>query len=107
MTTVEVSIPPEYAGLTPPLSSETAAATEAAAAAIVRLDELGRAPLGALGGFLLRSESVATSKIERISSDLTDFRERWPATAPVTRRGRPRQQSWRSGAWSSTQPIIR
>jgi len=73
LTTVEVSIPPEIAGLTPPLSNETAAATEAATAAIVRLDELGRAPLGALGGFLLRSEAVATSKIERISSDLTDF----------------------------------
>ncbi len=73
LTRIEVSIPPAIDDLTPLLSSETTLALEEAAAAIARLDELGRAQLGALGGFLLRSESVATSKIERISTDLTDF----------------------------------
>src|SRR4051794_13849459 len=70
---IEVQIPPEIRTLVPSLPSTTALALEEAAATVARLDELGRARLGALGGFLLRSESVATSKIERISAGLDDF----------------------------------
>src|SRR2546430_17193331 len=70
LTAIEVRLPPRIHALTPQLSTQTGIAVEAATAAIARLDELGRAQLGALGSFLLRSESVATSKIERISADL-------------------------------------
>jgi Fic family protein len=73
LTQIEVQVPPPIRNSTPGLSSSSAAAAEAAAAAVARLDEIGSARLGALGGFLLRTESVATSKIERISADLDDF----------------------------------
>jgi hypothetical protein len=46
---------------------------EEGAAAVAALDHGAAAQLGALGGFLLRTESVATSKIERIAVDLDDF----------------------------------
>ncbi len=70
---VEVRIPPTISELTPMLEPATALAVEEATAAIARLDEMGRVQLGALGGFLLRSESVATSKIEHIAASLDDF----------------------------------
>src|SRR5262249_10965917 len=73
LDTVEIRVPPRISGLTPAPSPRSTVAIEEATAAIVRLDGLARAHLGALGGFLLRSESVATSKIERISTELDDF----------------------------------
>ncbi|MEX1006417.1 MAG: Fic family protein [Acidimicrobiia bacterium] len=70
---IMVSIPPSIADITPRLSPSTTIAVEEAAAAIVTLDEGIGARLGALSGFLLRSESIATSKIERIYANLDDF----------------------------------
>jgi Fic family protein len=70
---VEVRIPPTIAMLTPGVDPGTALAVEEATAAIARLDEIGRVQLGALGSFLLRSESLATSKIEHIFANLDDF----------------------------------
>lgn len=70
---IEVEIPPHIADLTPTLSAKTIAPVAAAAAAAARLDESAVTQLGALSGFLLRSESVATSRIERIDADLDDI----------------------------------
>lgn len=64
----DAAVAPEIAGVTVALPSETAATAEEAAAEIARFDaELGReiAPFAAV---LLRSESAASSKIERLTA---------------------------------------
>lgn len=68
-TEISVSIPPRIADLDPGLSRAGREAVEAAQIAAVRLDAAGGRHLTALSGFLLRSESVASSKIERINPD--------------------------------------
>jgi len=73
LTEITVSIPPRIAAIDPPLSRGTTLALEQATAAVVELDRGAGAQLGALSGFLLRSESIATSKIERIYATRDDF----------------------------------
>ena len=70
---IHVAIPPKIAELTPRLSDSTIGALDAATAAITRLDAGAGVQLGALSGFLVRSESIATSKIERIDAGLDDL----------------------------------
>lgn len=70
---IRVSIPPTIRDLTPVLSAGTVGALDEATAAVSRLDAGAAGELGALSGFLLRSESVATSKIERIDANLDDI----------------------------------
>jgi Fic family protein len=72
LTEVSVAVPPRIASLTPNLSAATTAAIEDASAAAARVDEEAATALGALSGFLLRSESVATSKIERVNATTDD-----------------------------------
>ena len=68
-----MSIPPAIARRFPPLSRETSVAIEAATAAIAGFDRGSGTHLAPLSGFLLRSESIATSKIERIAADPNDL----------------------------------
>lgn len=72
LTEITVSIPPIIATITPDLTAETRQALEAATIAAARLDAVGGRYLGALSGFLLRSESVASSRIEQINPDPLD-----------------------------------
>lgn len=69
VTEISASIPPRIAELDPELDRPAREAVEAAQIAAVRLDASGGQHLAALSGFLLRSESVASSKIERINPD--------------------------------------
>ena len=70
---IDVSIPPTIRALDPNLAQPTLKLTEQATAAIAALEATERAQdLAALSGFLLRTESVASSKIERIYADSTD-----------------------------------
>lgn len=70
---IEVAIPPRLADASPNLSNDALTEVAVAAAAAARLDQGAVTQLGALSGFLLRSESVATSRIERIDADLDDI----------------------------------
>ena len=70
---VTVSLPPmiaDRAYVSPP---EIAAALAAAAREVIAVDADPRAHIGALGGLLLRTESVSSSKIERIDASLDDY----------------------------------
>ena len=69
---IDVSIPPRIAERDPYLDRATRAAVDQAQIAAVRLDATSGKHLAALSGFLLRSESVASSKIERINPDPND-----------------------------------
>ncbi len=69
---ITVSIPPSIADLGPEFSADTRQALDAATIAAARLDVLGGPHLAALSGFLLRSESVASSRIERVNPGLSD-----------------------------------
>lgn len=73
LTEIQVSIPPPIAALTPRLTPATATRVEEAAAAIARLDQVATTTLTPLGGLLLRSESVASSKIEHVHADRDDL----------------------------------
>src|SRR5678815_2741838 len=73
LSEITVSVPPRISRITPQLSPFTTTAVDEATAAVVALDRGAGTQLGALGGFLLRSESIASSKIERIYADLDDF----------------------------------
>jgi Fic family protein len=70
---IEVAIPPPIAGATIGLSSELAALTEEATREVVSLDHQRGTELHALGAILLRTESVASSKIERIEASMEDY----------------------------------
>lgn len=70
---IEVSVPPHIAEITPSLSPATILALEEATAEVAGLDKGAGSRLSALSGFLLRSESIATSRIERIYANLDDF----------------------------------
>ncbi len=70
---IEVSIPPAIAELLPLLSRETMVAVEAATAAVAGFDRGSGTHVAPLSGFLLRSESIATSKIERITANANDL----------------------------------
>ena len=70
---ITVSLPPKIAGRTVDLSSDLAAEVEEAMRAITTLDATHGRDLGPLGLLLVRTESVASSKIERIEASLDDY----------------------------------
>jgi len=73
MTSVDASIPPSIAGLDfdPPMT--TTVASEAALLAVAQADTDAEGHSAALSRFMMRTESVASSKIERITATATDF----------------------------------
>ncbi len=72
LTEIVVEIPASIFGSNPPLSPETTAELEHAVAAITRIE--GRSDhLSGLGELLVRSEAVASSKIEHVYSSLDDL----------------------------------
>jgi Fic family protein len=70
---VVTSIPPAIAREDLRLSGSVAAAGDSALREIVALDRERGAELGALGAVLLRSESIASSRIERIDADTAAY----------------------------------
>jgi len=70
---VVTSIPPAIAEEDLRLSGSVAAVGDSALREIVALDRERGAELGALGAVLLRSESVASSRIERIDADTAAY----------------------------------
>lgn len=73
MTQVEVTLPPLIATRPVPVDAALAADMEAAIAEIVALDQSHGDQLEALGLLLLRTESVASSKIESVEASLDDY----------------------------------
>jgi Fic family protein len=70
---IETEIPARIGALTPPLTPDTAALCEAAGQGIVSLDAGPGRYLSSLAEFLTRTESVASSRIERVYADLDDL----------------------------------
>ncbi len=70
---VVVSLPPMIRDLHPSVPSATVAELEAALREISVLDNSRGAALESLGPLLLRTESVASSKIEHISASVNDY----------------------------------
>jgi Fic family protein len=70
---VTVWLPPQIADREVWLPSALAAQIEECLREIAALDASHGAHLGALGTMLLRTESVASSKIEQIEADVTDY----------------------------------
>lgn len=69
---IEVEIPALIADCTPPLSPETVTACEDAAGEVSSLESRAT-HLSGLGDLLVRTEAVASSKIEHIYADLDDI----------------------------------
>lgn len=71
---VEVSLPPKIADRAPRLASDLVAAMDEATRQIVALDQGIHADnLRAISSMLLRTESVASSKIEHVEASITDY----------------------------------
>ena len=70
---ISVSFPPLIAALEVPLNSALATAVESAVREIAALDSSSGEVLDALGVLLLRTESVASSKIERVQASMKDY----------------------------------
>jgi Fic family protein len=68
-----VSHPPYIANIDPSIDADIAVQLEAAISEISRLDSTHGTHLAALGTLLLRTESVASSKIERIEASVDDY----------------------------------
>jgi Fic family protein len=73
LRTVRVRLPPHIGTAPLSLDGRVMAAMEHAAREITALDRDQRAELGVLGATLLRTESVASSKIERIEATSDDY----------------------------------
>lgn len=73
LTTVEVSIPPRIGDLSYDSAGDVAGAHDAALIAVASLEAGYGRHLAPLGDFLLRSESVASSKIEHIDAGWSAF----------------------------------
>ncbi|OFB38080.1 fic protein [Mycolicibacterium sp. (ex Dasyatis americana)] len=73
LRSIVVSLPPLIADRTVALDSEIAADLEAATSEITKLDGTYADDLSALGTLLLRTESVASSKIEQIEASVDDY----------------------------------
>lgn len=73
LTEITVAFPPRIATLTVPMDAQLAGTIEAALAEIVALDQTHGEHLDALGSVLLRTESVASSKIESVEAGLDDY----------------------------------
>jgi Fic family protein len=70
---ISVSLPPLIAALEVPVNSALATDVESAVREIAALDSSSGEVLDALGVLLLRTESVASSKIERIQASMEDY----------------------------------
>lgn len=70
---IEVTIPPPIAKLQMSIPASIADALDAAARSIAALDATHGSLLSSLGGLLLRTESVASSKIEQITASVDDY----------------------------------
>ena len=73
LSEVTVWLPPAIAERELLVPSALAAEVEESLREIVALDASHGAELGALGTMLLRTESVASSKIEQVEADVTDY----------------------------------
>jgi Fic family protein len=73
LRSIVVSLPPFIADRTVALDSESAAHLEAATSEVAKLDSSYADDLSALGTLLLRTESVASSKIEQIQANVDDY----------------------------------
>lgn len=73
LTEITVALPPRIATRTVPVDAPLVATIEAAIAEIVALDQTHGEHLDALGSVLLRTESVASSKIESVEASLDDY----------------------------------
>ncbi|MED5812874.1 Fic family protein [Mycolicibacterium sp. 050232] len=73
LRSIVVSLPPLVADRAVDLDSDTAADLEAATSEITKLDGTYADDLSALGTLLLRTESVASSKIEQIEASVDDY----------------------------------
>jgi Fic family protein len=73
LRSIVVSLPPLIADRAVALDSATAANLEAATSEIAKLDGSHADDLSALGTLLLRTESVASSKIEQIHANVDDY----------------------------------
>jgi len=73
LTEITVSLPPRIATRSVPLDAPLVARIEAALTEIVALDRSHGEQLDALGVLLLRTESVASSKIESVEASLEDY----------------------------------
>ncbi|BDZ64749.1 Fic family protein [Agromyces mangrovi Wang et al. 2018] len=73
MRAVDASIPPLIAGLDFSAPPAMFTASEEALVAVGRADSSAAVHSAALGRFLIRTESVASSKIERISASADDY----------------------------------
>lgn len=72
-TEVRVSVPPMIAELNYAASAEIIGELEAATRDIIALDVSSGDRLKSLGQFLIRTESVSSSKIESIEADIDDY----------------------------------
>ena len=90
---VTVSLPPMIADQAITIDSALAADMESAMREIAALDSVHGANLEALGILLLRTESVASSKIEAVEASLDDYARalHGPATTLQLCRWWPRQ----------------
>ncbi len=70
---IMVTIPPPLASMDPSIPSGMAGELDAAARAVVTLDAGHGSELSALSGLLLRTESVASSKIEYLDASVDDY----------------------------------
>ncbi|MBJ8342720.1 Fic family protein [Antrihabitans sp. YC3-6] len=73
LTEISVSLPPKIAALDAPLSGPLAARMEQALREVAKLDAEHGPTLDALGALLIRTESVASSKIEQIDASVDDY----------------------------------
>lgn len=73
LTTINVAIPPHIATLDYYPSHPTMVALEEAAISSAALDATAGSQMAAISGFLLRSESVSSSKIEHVEAKRDDF----------------------------------
>lgn len=73
LRSVTVSLPPYIANIDPDIDADIAVELEAAMSEISRLDSTHGTHLAALSTLLLRTESVASSKIERVEASLDDY----------------------------------
>jgi Fic family protein len=73
VTEIRASIPPKVEALAPAIPSSLGAAMDEALRSIAALDETHGEHLASLSVLLLRAESVASSKIERVEASLDDY----------------------------------
>jgi Fic family protein len=73
VTEIKASLPPRTIDIDYYPERATLVLLEEAAVAVASLDAVSSAPMRAISGFLLRSESVSSSKIERVDAQREDY----------------------------------